>query len=314
MPASGDAAAFELVSGPDLGGGFLHQLTVERFSGVHQFVYHAQDGGPDANGPPVGPPGPFGYRVRATMCPIGGRVCWHREFTLPLTDSLRVRAAYNRTRFVMEAMLAQSYGGVVPPIAEAAKELADRLRTVEPVVPWYLTGLGALWARGAPVQPRSLELGTSPEAVARIAEAVKDYLTEPAGPTEWDGRPVLAARAFVGTLRAGVRVGWAVPLDDAAFARWSEETILARGLAPVRVEREGLPLSVAPLEATAVALAEARAEDDLAGTGPWMRTQSWDPGRLERFLAASTVPEERRRSLRKFADGPGSGAAPSLGS
>jgi hypothetical protein len=314
MASSGDAAAFELVSGPDLGGGFLHQLTVERFSGVHQFIYHAQDGGPDANGPPVGPPGPFGYRVRPTMCPIGGRLCWHREFTLPLTDSLRVRAAYNRTRFVMEAMLAQSYGGAVPPIAEAAKELVERLGAVTPAVPWYLTGPGALWACGAPVQPKALELGTTPEAVARIAEALKDFLTEPAGPTEWDGRPVLAARAFVGTLRAGVRVGWSVPLDDEALARWSEATILARGPAPGRVEREGLTLPIAPLEATAVALAESGAEDALAETEPWMRTQAWDPGRLERFLAASTVPEERRRSLRKLADGPGRGAAPSLGS
>jgi hypothetical protein len=181
-------------------------------------------------------------------------------------------------------------------------------------VPWYLTGLGALWARGAPVQPRSLELGTSPEAVARIAEALKDYLTEPAGPTESEGRAVLAGRAFVGTLRAGVRVGWAVPLDDAALARWSEETILARGLAPARVEREGLTLPIAPLEATVVALAEAGADDTLAATEPWMRTQPWEVGRLERFLGASTLPEERRRSVRTFAEGPGRGAAPSLGS
>lgn len=313
MPPASEGAGFELVSGPDLGGGFLHQLTVERLTGVHQFVYHAQDGGPDANGPPIGPPEPFGYRVNPTMCPIGGRTCWHRAFTVPLTSSLAVRAAYNRTRFVFEAMLAQAYRGELPPLTDALAELDTRLGAADPPIAWYLKGGSALWARGAPVAPGSLDLGLRPEAVPRAADALREYVTEVPGPTDWDGRPVLAARAFVGTLKAGVRVGWSVPLEESAVHRRSEATLLLHGTAPERTLGGHPGVPVAPLEASVVALAVDQEDDLLARCEGWLREQPWDREAFERYLEGAAIPEDRARFLRRFGGNRPAGSAPRLG-
>jgi hypothetical protein len=313
MSASPPGAGFELVSGPDLGGGFLHQLSVERHPAVHQFVYHAQDGGPDANGPPIGSPEPFGYRVYPTMCPLGGRACWHRAFTLPLSDSLRVRAAYNRTRFVFEAMLAQAYRGELPTLPEALAEVAARFGAADPAIEWYLRGSSALWARGAPVSPPDLEVGLRPDAVPRAAEALREYVTEPAGPTEWNGRPVLSARAFVGTLRSGARVGWSVPLDDAAIRRPGEATLLLQVGTPRTTTgtRSGLPVS--PLEATVVALAASGEDEVLARCEPWLLEQPWDREGFERYLQAAGLTDDRARFVRRFGANRRRDSAPSLG-
>src|SRR5579863_3734953 len=108
----------EMLSGPDMGGGFLYQLTSNAEQEPARFVVHVQDGGPDAGGPPRGSPEPFGYFHPAKYCDFGGPRCWHREFDLPSTEVGRVRAAYNRTRFVMEAMLAQVYGGETVPVED----------------------------------------------------------------------------------------------------------------------------------------------------------------------------------------------------
>ncbi|HTT25423.1 MAG TPA: hypothetical protein VMH90_00475, partial [Thermoplasmata archaeon] len=51
-----------LVSGPDLGAGFLFQLSFDRDEGGSSFAFHAQDGGADAAGPPLGPPDFLDYR------------------------------------------------------------------------------------------------------------------------------------------------------------------------------------------------------------------------------------------------------------
>jgi hypothetical protein len=296
MASAPGGAGFELVSGPDLGGGFLHQLTVERFSGTNRFVYHAQDGGQDANGPPKGTPAPFGWRRSPTMCPVGGRTCWHREFTLPVEESIRVRTAYNRTRFVMDAMLDQEYSGVPVPLDAAFEELVDRLNAVEGL-PWYVGGSAGLWLRGAPVAPHDADLGTTPASVGAVAEALRDYVTEPAAPTEWAGRPMLAARAFVGTVRNGLRVEWGVPTEPGAWERAGEWTILGHRESPERVEWHGRSVPVVRAERSVVRWAEVGRPDRLDAGVDWLRHRGVDRPFLERAVADSALPPAARAEL-----------------
>jgi hypothetical protein len=82
-----------MLSGPDTGGGFLFQLTVERGGEEAGFTFHAQEGREDAGGPPKGSPEPLGYAHPASACMYGGPRCWHRRFLLPLTELSRVRLA-----------------------------------------------------------------------------------------------------------------------------------------------------------------------------------------------------------------------------
>ena len=298
MPATASGgASFELVSGPDLGGGFLHQLTVERLGPVQKFVFHAQEGGMDANGPPKGNPEPFGWRPSPQMCPIGGRLCWHREFAVPLSDALAVRNAYNRTRFVMEAMISHEYGGVPVPIDAALETVADQLNAAEPRIPWYVGGSLSLRLQGAEVDPQAIHLGTTPEGIARIATALIEFATEPAAPTDWNGRPVLGARAFVGTLRAGARVGWAFPTDDLESRRLSEWTLLARGSALPTVEWRGRAVPVAPAEATVLRWAEAGPMERVDALVPWLAHRAVDHAILERLVVESKLDRDGRSAF-----------------
>lgn len=206
----------EMVSGPDLGAGFLYQLTRRRHGPEATFTYHAQEGGQDANGPPIGTPEPFGWVRAPAMCPFGGRTCWHRTFRTEDREVGVVRAAYNRMRFVMEATLAQAYRGTVPPWEVA---LADWCTRVVPSLaaasaPWELSGSAAQAIHGRPVPVGTLTFRTNPAGVRAAAASIPEYLIEPPGQTEWGAYSVVAARAFVGTLVQGTRVEWAAgPLD-----------------------------------------------------------------------------------------------------
>jgi hypothetical protein len=204
----------EMISGPDLGAGFLYQLTREPAGEIARFVFHAQDGGVDANGPPKGTPEPFGWSRSDGMCPLGGRTCWHREFWLPGSEALHVRTSYNRTRFVMEASLEQAYGARPVPLEAALDELVRRCPPDptggEPA--WSLVGPTARWVEGLGAPPGRIEIETSEAGVRRWAERFEEYLIEPAARTSWLGvGRRFAARAFVGTLQVGARVEWSEP-------------------------------------------------------------------------------------------------------
>jgi hypothetical protein len=211
-PPTSGSLGLEMVSGPDLGAGFLFQLTLERLPGpVAHYLFHAQDGGADASGPPMGTPEPLGWRRPAGMCPIGGRVCWHRDFWLPDAALGPVRASYNRTRFVMEESLKQVYRGRPVPLEPALEELLRKApgSGSSPPIEWSLAGATALWLQGAPNPPKSIEIETTEAGVRAWAERLEEYLIEPPGPTTWhDGARRFGARAFVGTLREGARVEW----------------------------------------------------------------------------------------------------------
>ena len=206
----------EMISGPDLGGGFLHQLSFDTGGEATTFTFHAQDGGSDAGGPPKGPLDTFGFVMPKVPCMFGGPRCWHRRFVLPRSETLRVRQAYHRHRFVLAAMVDQVYAGAPVPVenglAEVVTRLAGPLDTED--VAWYVGGSTAAFLLGARIRPRDLDLGTTRAGVDRIAALLAEYLIEPLAPTDWPKVGIVrAARAFVGTFAEGLRVEWAVPLD-----------------------------------------------------------------------------------------------------
>lgn len=225
----GSAPHFDLLSGPDLGGGHLHQLTVELAAdGLSRILFHAQAGGADASGPPVGDPRPLGYFPVDGYCPLGGAGCFHREFELGLGDAPRARQAYNRMRFVFGTMLAQAHGvsAAAPPvfIDQALTTVAQGMAARG--LPWILGGGGALFVRGLDRPPGDLDLGTSRAGAEAIGQLLEPYLIEPLAWTRWaDGR-CYGARAFVGTLTEGIRVEWAAhaerPASPAAL-EWGVE-------------------------------------------------------------------------------------------
>ena len=215
----------EMLSGPDLGAGYLHQLSIDRDGERTTFTYHAQEGGADAAGPPKGPLDVFGYVHPGVPCQFGGPRCWHRRFLLPFAETARVRTAYNRSRFVLQTMIAQAYEGVAAEVGPALGEVVRRLAgpLAAEGVPWYLGGSAGAWLLGASVQPRDIDLGTSRAGVDRIAGLLREYLIEPVAPTDWPRSGIVhGARAFVGTFQSGARVEWAVPLEPGPPIRWAE--------------------------------------------------------------------------------------------
>lgn len=249
----------ELVSGPDVGGGFLFQLTRVRAEPLATYTVHAQDGGLDGGNPPAGTPADVGFRPAAGMCPIGGRRCYHREFAIPLAENSRVRFAYNRLRFVIGPMLEQRVGrrpvGYAEGIATTLSRIAGALGPTH--IPWMVGGSTAAALRGAAIAPRDVDLLTGPEGVDAIAGALEEFLVEPPAVTAWgDEAPRRAARAFVGTLTDGLRVEWAEPPVPAP-AEWSAHALQR----PERVRWGELEVPVAPIEyALANALRAANAE------------------------------------------------------
>lgn len=220
--------AASMISGPDLGGGYLHQLTMDARRSPNLFTYHAQAGGQDAGGPPLGSLAPLDFRHPKTPCPFGGPRCWEREFELPGTFQARVRQAYNRFRFVLSAQLEQLYANRAPTIESALVEIASRLGEPSPTAEkfWYVGGSTAVWLQGVDIAPRDIDLGANRDGVDRLAQSLVEYLVEPVAPTHWASRSVYGARAFVGTMQDGARVEWGVdrkPRPDGGEPEWSAD-------------------------------------------------------------------------------------------
>ena len=195
-----------MLSGPDLGGGFLYQLSYDPDPPNAGFAFHAQDGGVDAGGPPIGPPTFLGYRHPGTACMFGGPRCWERRFPLPETDLVRVRAAYQRTRFCMAALLAHEYEAVPVPFPEGLQELLERIDAPmrSAGLAYRIVGRAASWLRNGGPSPASLVVETEPGGAVPMGAALEPLLLEPVadrGPEEGFG-----GRAFLGTVRRGLRV------------------------------------------------------------------------------------------------------------
>lgn len=289
-----------MLSGPDLGAGFLHQLSYDEGGEGTTFTFHAQDGGSDAGGPPKGSLDVFGFAQTRTPCLFGGPRCWHRRFLLPRSEAPRVRQAYNRHRFVLEAMVAQAFEGRPIPFESALAEVVRRLSAASAAgeFDWYIGGSAAASLQGAELVPRDLDLGTTRVGVDRIASALSEYLIEPLAPTDWPGRGIVqAARAFVGTLFDGLRVEWAVPLEPherGPFEEWSGRPGVAR-LVPTRVADR--PVQLTRPEYALVRAAEKGSTVARAAIGSLLRRTGTDRPLLEALLERSTLSESERGAL-----------------
>lgn len=293
----------ELLSGPDLGGGFLFQLTQEPTG----FTFHAQEAGSDAAQPPAGSPSTIGFRHPPVACMFGGPACWHLELPgLAVADRSRVRVAYNRTRFVIDPMLAQAGRARPSPMAEGLRELAAKIAAplAAANVAWEIGGSAGAWLRGAEIAPADIDLSIDAAECARLAELLDEYLVVPNHATPGsDGRPRTRGAAFVGTLKAGLRVEWGGAPPDlpstAPLSEWEGPGWIERRQ---WVDRDGFRLPVAPVEFEIVRLAE-RGQDERLRTllrSPVRSTV--DRGLLGRIFEASAVdPRARGQLLAAFA-------------
>lgn len=292
----------EMVSGPDLGAGYLHQLSIDRDEERTTFTYHAQEGGADANGPPKGPLDPFGFVPPPSPCMFGGPHCWHRRFLLPFSETSRVRHAYNRNRFVLQTMLDQVYDRAEVPIDTVLEEVVQRISgpLAQDGIDWYIGGSTAARLLGAAVAPSDLDLGTTRMGVDRIAQLMAEYLIEPLAPTDWPRLGIVrGARAFVGTFQAGARVEWAVPIEPrppVAFDEWSGPTHTVR-LADASFR--GHSLRVTRPEYALVRAHEKHRPDDAKAIAEAVHRLRPDGELLDALLARSSLPAPARKAIRR---------------
>lgn len=290
----------EMISGPDLGGGYLHQLSVDRDGETSSFVFHSQDGGADANGPPKGPLDRFGFVRPGIPCSLGGPRCWERRFLLPFTETPRVRAAYNRYRFALETMMAQAYDGVPAAVDAALREVVHRLAAdlARDGTPWWVGGSAAVWLLGADLVPNDIDLGTSRVGVDRIAPLLAEYLIEPLATTDWPpGRIVRGARAFVGTLRDGARVEWGVPLDPSGEGEAGEWTVPPGAPPALTASFDGVEVRVSRPEYSLVRAASRGDSGRATAIAKVVERVGPDPVLLRQLIERSSDPSAVRSSL-----------------
>jgi hypothetical protein len=241
----------ELLAGPDVGGGFLFQLS--RAAGpLGGFRFHLQEAGSDAAGPPPGSPELLHFAHPASPCMFGGPRCWEKRFALPIEATPRVRLAYNRTRFVIGAMLAQAAHRQPAPVEAAATELLERIERplAERGLRWQIGGSAGAWMRGVPIEPADIDLGIETEGAFLLEELLEPYLVEPAHVERSGlGERFPVGAAFVGTFQAGMRVEWAGARADAPAGElpteWSGPEWIERR---ERVDWKGHEVPLAPLE------------------------------------------------------------------
>lgn len=292
----------EMLSGPDLGAGYLHQLSIDRDGERTTFTYHAQEGGADANGPPKGSLEVFGFVHPESPCMFGGPRCWHRRFLLPFSETSRVRHAYNRNRFVLETMLGQACENQPAPVETALDEVVQRIAAplAQDRIEWYVGGSTAARLLGASVNPKDIDLGTTREGVDRIAQLLGEYLVEPLGPTDWPRVGIVrAARAFVGTFQSGARTEWAFPIEPRsapAFDEWSGRADVAR-LAEITFR--GRLIRVTRPEYALVRACEKRRKEDSESIAQVVRRLRPDGELLDALLARSHLPTPERKWIRR---------------
>lgn len=297
----------EMVSGPDVGGGYLHQLSREAGPPA-SFTHHAQEGGTDAGGPPVASLDRLGFVHPASPCMFGGPRCWHRRYLLPFEAGSRVRFAYQRHRLVLDTMLRQAADLLPVALPEAIEELVRRIAGPLRVegIGWYVGGSTAVWLAGGGGTPHDIDLGVAPAGVERLSVLLAEYLVEPVGPTDWGpGRPVLGGRAFVGHPRAGARVEWSVPREGPATAGFEEfgpdpaqvRTVeaIAPGGGTVRLSRPEYTLVRAATRGRTLSVEAALAA---------MRALGPDLALLDALLGRSPLSAESRASVRARAGAP----------
>lgn len=290
----------QMLSGPDLGGGFLHQLALDQEGEQTTFTFHVQDGGSDAGGPPKGTLEGFGFVHPPSPCMFGGPRCWHRRFLLPVLEAPRVRQAYNRFRFVLETMISQASEELPVAVESGTLEVLQRVAPAlaHEGIEWYVGGSVAAWLQGAAVHPRDLDLGTTRAGVDRVAALLGEYLIEPLAPTDWPTAGIVrGARAFVGTFKAGIRVEWSVPLEPGEprpLEEWSGRPGVAR---LETVTFRGHTLRASRLEYALVRAAEKGRAQSVVSLLQLIRERGADRALLDTLLGRSTLSDEERAKL-----------------
>jgi hypothetical protein len=299
--APGPIAPSEMLSGPDLGGGYLHQLSIDRLGEATTFTHHAQEGGDDAGGPPIGDLAPLGFVHPPAPCMFGGPRCWHRRFLLPFAAAPRVRTAYQRHRFVLETILRQVHQGAPVAVDTALRDVVGRLAgpLAAEGIPWYVAGSTSVRLLGGAVRPNDLDLGTVREGVERIGALLRDYLIEPVAPTDRpDGRLVLGGRAFVGRPGDGARVEWAVPLEPGPAPPLEEFAPQASVTRTVEVPFEGGTLRVSRPEYALLRAASRRSAPAVDAALLAIGRLGVDVELLDTLLGRSSLAPAERTELR----------------
>ncbi len=300
MPVGGGLPR-QMISGPDLGAGFLHQLSVEGETDPRTFTFHAQDGGSDAAGPPKGPLGVFGFVHPSSACMFGGPRCWHRSFAAPHAEAPQVRLAYNRNRFVLQAMIDQAYAGVAADVEGALRTLCELVAAPmrSERIPWFLGGSTAAWLLGAAIRPSDIDLGTDRTGVDRVATLLGPYLIEPVAVTEWVGPgTVRGARAFLGTFEKGARLEWAVPVRTGPPTPFEEFGASPDPVRTVPVRFATWELRVSRPEYSLVRAATKGRAESVRAIAAVVRARGPDLELLEGLLARSALPEPARDAVR----------------
>ncbi|HLM70321.1 MAG TPA: hypothetical protein VK423_02945 [Thermoplasmata archaeon] len=292
----------EMLSGPDLGAGYLHQLSIDRDEERTTFTYHAQEGGADANGPPKGPLDVFGFVRPDSACMFGGPRCWHRRFLLPFSETSRVRHAYNRSRFVLQTMLDQAYDRVPAAVESALETMVPLLAAplAQDRVAWYVGGSTAAWLLGARTVPGDIDLGTTRPGVDRIATLLAEYLIEPLAPTDWPSAGIVrGARAFVGTFVAGARVEWSVPIEPRTHEKFEEWGGGPEAVRLAEATFRGQKIHVSRPEYALVRAYEKHRIPDAEAIAGVIRQLGPDGELLDALLGRSTLPAPDRKAIRR---------------
>lgn len=298
----------ELVSGPDVGGGHLLQLSRDPGDPLDRFTVHAQEGGIDGGDAPGASPAAIGFSPVRVPCSLGGRHCFHREYAAPSGDLPKVRFAYNRLRFTLGTMLRQATRLQPVPFARGLEATLERI--VDPLtrahVPWLVGGSAAPAILGARIDPHDLDLATTREGVHLIAEALADQLIDPEGQDVGEAPPARwGARAFVGTFQDGLLVEWAEAIPDREargphrFA-WSEERLRT----PVSAGVGRWTVPVAPPEVAVVSSLLRGPAARLPALRPLFADRPPSRPLLETLLtAAGATPADRERLAALLPDG-----------
>ncbi len=290
----------ELVSGPDLGGGYLHQLSRVRTAPAESlFTYHAQDGGADADGPPIGSLEPLGHFHPPEPCMFGGPRCWHRAFRVPDAETRAVRTAYNRFRFALATALAQRYRSAPFPFERTLAEVFGPLRAyaTSGERPVYVRGDAALGLHGIERPAAMIELVVTRPIADELARTWREALIEPFAPrfTE-NGSTTIGGRAWIGPFTAGAIVDWAVP-DTAGGSKRT-------GLPPeaiATVVRDGREWPVARLEVLYLEAFTARDAERERAIAERLRAVGAHRVLLESLARdRGLAPEEAERLLQRF--------------
>lgn len=283
-----------LLSGPDLGGGFLFQLTRDRAPAG--FTFHLQEAGTDAAVDPPGSPELLGFAHPDPACMYGGPGCWQRTFLLPESALAGVRTAYNRTRFVIGPMLRQADGAAPVPLAEGMREIFGTIARPlhDESIPWLVAGPAVPWVRRVPCPPpRGLLLVTTPDGVRRLGELLEPYLVEPVHPLGSDGPGGISAEAvaFVGTFADGLRVEWTDRPEGRYRLRAGRH---APELLPRRqvMSWESLEVPLAPLEFELFRVARSEGPEGADAILDHLARTGWDPELLGELISGSGADPE----------------------